>query len=120
VRRGGFRGVGFGDDPALTFEDTGVTDLREQAVARVEDLTAPDGLFEDLLESLDLDEDPGEKIDEAREMAQGALDELYTGDDDAAVSNGMKSAVDELVNVLDEPGEADPEDIRAAFPGITG
>jgi hypothetical protein len=106
-------GTDLDEEPGLTYEDTGAMDLREQAIARLEDLTAPGGLFDDLLEGLDLDKQPGHEIDKARADVEDALGSLYDWDDYNAVGHDLRRAVHELAKALADPRDADPEAIRA-------
>jgi hypothetical protein len=105
-------GVALDSEPTLTFEDTGEWDLREQAILRLEDLDAPGGLFDQLLDGLDPDQHAAKHLEKSREFVVKALDELYVWNDVVAVGDKLKKAADEMEKFLEQPGGLDPDAIQ--------
>jgi hypothetical protein len=110
-------GIPLSDEPTITFEDFGPPmGLRDLGRQLLDDMTKEGGLFEEILEGLDPNTDPGaDKVAQAWDEAVKALANLPEGDfeDDAdAIGNDLKSALGQLVAALDNPGGVDPASIQ--------
>jgi len=111
-------GISLDATPTITFEEAANPDgLREQGRQLLDIMTEDGGLFEQVLEGLDPDTDPGaDKVTEAREDALVALANLPAGDlggDVNAIDNDLKAAVGNLADALDNPGGVDPAAIMS-------
>ncbi len=77
-------------------------------VEALEDLVQTGGLFDQLLDGLDPNVDPGaDKVAQARDKVLDAVAELAGGKALSALDNSLKSAIGNLLAALDDPGAVD-------------
>ncbi len=105
-------GVDLADEPALTYTEAGEASLREQAILRLENLTATGGIFDQLQDELEPGQAPGDEIAEALAATLDALAALYAFDDEDAISVDLTAAVTQLAQALNDAQGALADQIR--------
>jgi radical SAM superfamily enzyme YgiQ (UPF0313 family) len=105
-------GAPLASEPTVVYDGVGgPLSLRELVIVQLEALTATGGAFEQLVEGLDPNADPGAyKVAAAHEKALEALNLLEDGDldqDKSALDNHLKSAIGNLVAARQDPGAVD-------------